>query len=79
MKEIRFNTDREYAAGQKQSVTARAYDDHTVIFKDHQRSIYGRILEEYHTDDQWASFQDFVMFWYDAGHYEWDIRARDLT
>lgn len=77
MKEIRFQTDREYKHGEKQTITARAYDDGTVIFKDHQRNIHGMIKEAYEPDCG-MSFQDFVMFWYDAGYYDWDERAREL-
>lgn len=77
MKEIRFSTQRQYELGSYQVITARAHDDGTVIFKDHQRNVYGVIKETYEPDCG-MSFQDFVMFWYDAGYYDWDARAKDL-
>lgn len=79
MKEIRFHTDREYAHGEKQTITARAYDDGTVIFKDHQRNIHGLISEVYEPDTGWRSLQEFVMFWYDHGAYGWDPEDRSST
>ena len=77
MKEIRFSTQRQYELGSYQVITARVHDDGTVIFKDHQRNVYGVIKEAYEPDCG-MSFQDFVMFWYDAGYYDWDARAKDL-
>ncbi len=81
MKEIRFTTDREYVMGEKQVITARCDDAGIVLFKDHQRGIYGKLTEEY--DPELGLFKDglrgHVMFYYDMGRYVWDARANDLT
>ncbi len=71
MKEIRFATEREYQHGVKQMITARAYDDGRVIFKDHAREIHGLISEAYEPD-LYRDLKEFVMYWYDRGAYGWD-------
>lgn len=81
MIEIRFATDREYVHGQKQVITARCDDAGIVLFKDHQRGIYGELTEEFAPDLQLFAdgLRGHVMFYYDMGRYVWDARAKDLT
>lgn len=78
MKPVTFNTGRQYTA-EGQIITAAVQEDGSIIFNDHSRGIWGKLA---HNEDDlkksWRSLQQFVLWSYDQGGYEWSDAASQL-